>query len=165
MSSLNRCNKAINWEFWTISCRIRPTRWITKTPLFLPFPYERKKTLREITSRVFWVVMSEVCPCFTKIHFHSEWYLTHQTNINFPLFSGLSVWVWTNSDIARLIRSEWLIWYLSHKVVISSLRTSGNLRQVWCGCFFIVGNSPYSNFWMHGFASTFRAFWWGLQNG
>ena len=82
-----------------------------------------------------------------EIHFNSRIYLTHQTNINFPLFSGLSVFFWTNSDIARLIRSEWLIWYLSHRVVISFLRTSGNLRQVWCGCFFIDISFRHFGFW------------------
>ena len=76
-----------------------------------------------------------------------RWYLTNQTNINFPLFSGLLVWVWTNSEIARRIKSEWLIWYLSQMLDISFLRTSGNLRQVWFGCFFIGDSFRHFGFW------------------
>ena len=105
---------------------------------FYSFIDKPKKTLNLGKNRVFWVVMSVVCPWVTKIHFHSRMYLTNQTNISLPLFLGLSVWIWTNSEIARRIKSEWLILYLSHRVVISSLRTSGNRRQVWFGCFFIV---------------------------
>ena len=94
-------------------------------------------------------------------HLHTKCYLTNQTNISFPLFSGFSVWVWTNSDIARRIKSEWLIWYLSHRVVISSLRTSGNLRQVWCGCFFISISFRHSEFeWSYG--SLFPVFFFLL---
>ena len=54
-------------------------------------PDFHEKTLQGGPSRVFWEVMSEVFPGDTKIHFNSRTYLTHQTNIYFPLFSGLSV--------------------------------------------------------------------------
>ncbi len=111
------------------------------SPFSEPFPDSsdfHEKTLQGGPSRVFWGVMSEVCPRVTKIHFNSRIYLTYQTNINFPFSCGFSVFFWQNSLIARRIRSEWLIWYLSQMVVISSLRTSGSRRQVWCGCFFIV---------------------------
>ena len=80
-------------------------------------------------------------------HLHTRWYLTNQTNINFPLFSGFSVWVWMNLLIARRIRSDSLIWYVSQMVDISSLRTFGILRQVWYGCFFISISFRHFEFW------------------
>ena len=138
------------WRIWSFlfgKLRIQNT---SDSPFFIPFIESsdfHEKTLQGSPSRVFWDVMSEVCPGDTEIHFNSRTYLTHQTNINFPLFSGLSVFLWMNSLIARRIKSEWLIWYLSHKVVISSLRTSGNLRQVWFGCFFISISFRHFGFW------------------
>ena len=103
------------------------------SPFSEPFPDSVDfygKTLQGSSSRRFWKVMSEVCQCVTIINFNAGYDLTDQTNISFPVFSGVSVWVWLNSDIARRIRSEWSIRYLSHRVVISPFRISGNLRQV-----------------------------------
>ena len=92
--------KLMNREVYDIYLSQTPTISTNKTP--------------QQSWRVFSGVISGGCPS-----------ITSHTNINFPWSCGFALMVWTNSAIARRIKSEWLIWYLSQMVVISSLRTSG----------------------------------------
>ena len=70
-----------------------------------------------------------------------------QRNIWREVWSGFCWMLVMNSTMARLIKSNSLIRYRSQMVVMSSLRVSGILKQVWYGCL-VIGNSfRHSGFW------------------
>jgi hypothetical protein len=70
------------------------------------------------------------------------WLLTYQTNIYRDVSSGLVRMLVMNCAIALRIRSDSFTWYSSQMVVMFSLRVNGIRKQVWYGCFVILG-SPY----------------------
>jgi hypothetical protein len=124
---------------WVISDprprRLRRTRHITQIPFPDPSRPQRKRPLRMVTERSVWV------------SYPRDVRVWPQRNIWREVWLGFWLRLVTNSTMARLMRSLSLIWYRSQMVVISSLRVSGILRQVWYGCLVIGSSFRHSGFW------------------
>ena len=115
--------------------RLRPSRHNTHAPFPDPSRPQRKRPLSMVSERSI------------GMKYPRDVRVWPQRNIWREVLLGFC-WMWvTNSTMARLMRSLSLIWYRSQMVVMSSLRVSGILKQVWYGCL-VIGNSfRHSGFW------------------